>query len=81
MLLNLDSFDRFIPKPPSVEASTIGGLKLSARLENVTPGECPYCKKTMRMTTACGQPMYVCDNDRAVFPLENDKLALLGEGM
>jgi hypothetical protein len=66
---NLDqSFSRFL-KPVPVKASTV-----TARLENTVSGTCPYCKDLMTKTSCCDQQMYICEKDRAVFPLENSSL-------
>lgn len=66
------AFDRWLPKP-SVTAS-VPESKVNARLDITEADLCPYCGDRMRRTTALGVDVFLCDHDRHVAPVPNDKL-------
>jgi len=73
-----DAFARFMPaqtqaKPSKevVEAGVPLQKRVSARLENVTDGICPYCKSKMQLSNAAGLQVFVCGHDRAISPVPN----------
>lgn len=80
-----NAFARFMPttpmKPTVVDAAASTGAKrVTARLENVTDGICPYCKSRMQLTSAGGFRVFVCGHDRAVSPVPdsmNDASAVM----
>lgn len=67
------SFERFMPKAPDpvVVASAEEPTPVTSKMDMGSANVCPYCHKPMVITQCCDQPMYVCNEDRAVFPIED----------
>lgn len=63
------SFGRFLSSDTRPTAG-----KVTARLENVSSGVCPYCTKQMVTSRVNGQDVYYCADDRAVVPKPNSEL-------
>lgn len=59
------AFDKFIRRPKADKPV------VTARLENLEEGVCPYCKQQMLSSEAAGIPVWVCHSDRAVSPKLN----------
>ncbi len=68
------AFQRFLsavdPAPTEPEKQE-SASPVTAKMDMTSPEVCPYCKTPMVITQCCGQSMYVCHDDRAVFPLED----------
>lgn len=72
------AFSRFKPEvkqvvKPAVTAASVP-KPVTSRLNYDVVGVCPYCKKPMGYTEACGQRVYLCSDDRFVSPLPNKDL-------
>jgi hypothetical protein len=52
--------------------SAIAEKVTAAPLSIEAADRCPYCKGNMRLSTAVGVAVYVCDADRHVVPAPND---------
>lgn len=61
--------------PKETLASPVEPTKVTARLESVVEGECPYCQNPMRTSIAADQQVWICDKDRHVVPLRNSEPA------
>lgn len=66
------SFQKFLKDP--VVASNKASVRVTAKLSHSNDGSCPYCSKAMTRTNCCGQEVYICEDDRAVFPLPDSML-------
>lgn len=66
------SFQRFLKEP--LIAATTSSTRVTSKLSHPTDGSCPYCSKAMTRTNCCGQEVYICQDDRAVFPLPDSML-------
>jgi hypothetical protein len=64
------AFDKYIK--PVVEVAAVEPTKVTARLENLVEGECPYCHQKMMSSNAAGVEVWVCHSDRAVCPKLNE---------
>ncbi len=62
------------PAVPPVEVKEEPPVAVTAKLRYDVVGVCPYCKKPMGTTEACGQKVYLCNDDRFVSPLPNADL-------
>ena len=67
------SFQRFLPVT-ATSSSLTTPAKVTAKMSHPTDGTCPYCSAPMTFTYSCGQKVYICIDDRAVFPLPDDML-------
>lgn len=71
------AFDRWLATvtPPVRAASApTPAVPVTAALSIEQSDICPYCRGTMRRTTAAGHHVYTCDSDRHVTPVENNKI-------
>lgn len=70
-MVDTSVFDRYITKKvvaqkEEAQIPTKGSYHLNG--DNI----CPYCKKEMRTVKVQDMVAYLCDNDRAVVPAENE---------
>ncbi len=68
-MFNSNRFQKIVNKiTAGVEEPKVA---VKAAFEINSADVCPYCKKSMRLTTARGVPVYLCDDDRTVLPAPN----------
>jgi transposase-like protein len=65
------AFSRFLPKPVTKSHTAAADSSVTAKMDMPHAQQCPYCKSEMTRSNCCGQPVYVCHSDRAVFPVED----------
>ncbi len=70
-----DLFQKFTPvrtnpKPAEVTASA-PKEKVTARLESLEEGVCPYCHQPMRKSSIELGEVWLCEGDRHVVPMRN----------
>lgn len=63
-----------IEEPKPVTAAVEEKKPITARLQYDSVGVCLYCNKVMGKTMVCGQPMFLCKDDRFVSPLPDAEL-------
>ena len=68
--MNFDAaFSRFMPTEPTRQQSAQSTRRVVAKMDHTNPKQCPYCKKELESTECCGTEVYICHDDRAVFPI------------